>query len=445
MTIIESPSKKTLEYYKSIKSVRETTSKVFDYILKHGEGKYFALNLDKVPNVVDFVVDEIIRPDYPTDNDLKKIPPHGRWQHINASNIDRMSAIIKKWENAGVDEIEICKKIIDLFVFSVLIDAGAGTTWKYYEESSNTTIGRSEGLAVASINIFSEGKLSNDPENDPFKVNGLSLKSWTLDDFKESFQITDENNVSGLEGRLALIKSLGEALCSNSDIFGSDARPGNLIDYLYKIKLSGYEKPTVDLSQVWDALMEGLVSIWPKGRLTIAGHPLGDAWYCDSIPDSPDNIVTFHKLTQWLCYSLLIPLEKYGYKFNILNTNLQTGLPEYRNGGLFLDFDVITLKEDILAKGLNTSRKINHGKTNEACKIPSYEPHDGVIVEWRCLTVGLLDYILPLVNAKLNYDLELCQLIEAGSWKGGRVIAMMKRPEMKGGPPINLISDGTVF
>ena len=141
----------------------------------------------------------------------------------------------------------------------------------------------------------------------------------------------------------------------------------------------------------------------------------------------------------------MIPLEKYGYKFNILNTNLQTGLPEYRNGGLFLDFDVITLKEDILAKGLNTSKKINYGKINEACKIPSYEPHDGVIVEWRCLTVGLLDYILPLVNAKLNYDLELCQLIEAGSWKGGRVIAMMKRPEMKGGPPINLISDGTVF
>lgn len=436
MTVLKTPTKDTLDYYKSINSVRETTSKVFNYIKDHKEGKYFTLNLDKVPEVVDFVVDEIIRPDYPTNDDLKNIPPHGRWQHINASNIDRMSSIIQKWRDSGIDEIEICKKIIDLFVFSVLIDAGAGATWKYHEASTNTTIGRSEGLAVASINIFSEGKLSKDPKGDAYKVNGEILKSWTIDVFKENFQITKENSVNGLEGRLSLIKALGEALCSNSEIFGSDARPGNIIDYLYSIKLSEYEQPTVDLTQVWDALMNGLVSIWPKGRLLIDGQPLGDAWYCDSILESPKIIMTFHKLTQWLCYSLLIPLKSYGYKFDILNTDLQTGLPEYRNGGLFLDFDVIALKDDVLARGL---------KSSDVDKIPSYEPHDGVIVEWRCLTVGLLDYILPLVNKKLGYDLELCQLIEAGSWKGGRVIAMKKRPEMNGGPPINLISDGTVF
>ncbi|CAI8499601.1 unnamed protein product [Hanseniaspora opuntiae] len=101
--------------------------------------------------------------------------------------------------------------------------------------------------------------------------------------------------------------------------------------------------------------MTGLVSIWPKGRLTLAGNPLGDAWNCDSIPNVTNNIVTFHKLTQWLCYSLLIPLKSYGYKFDILNADLQTGLPEYRNGGLFVDFGVITLKDETLEKGLNNS------------------------------------------------------------------------------------------
>lgn len=445
MTILGTPGEKSLKYYKSIKSVRETTSTVFNYIKEHGEGKYFNLNLDKIPDVVDFVVDEIIRPDYPSDEALEKIPPHGRWQHINASNIDRMGKLIKEWRDKNFSENEICKKIIDLFVFSVLIDAGAGTSWSYHEESSNTTIGRSEGLAVASVNIFCQGKLSDDPEDDPYKVNGSSLTSWTLADFNKNFQISSENVIDGLEGRLNLIKSLGNALCSNKEIFGPDSRPGNIIDYLYINRLKGYETPTVDLSQVWDALMTGLVSIWPKGRLTLAGNPLGDAWNCDSIPNLSNNIVTFHKLTQWLCYSLLIPLKSYGYKFDILNADLQTGLPEYRNGGLFVDFGVITLKDETLEKGLNNSKNINFGDKDGICKIPSYEPQDGVIVEWRCLIIGLLDYILPLVNDKLGYNLELCQLIEAGSWKGGRVIAMRKRPEFNGGPPINLISDGTVF
>lgn len=445
MTILGTPGEKSLKYYKSIKSVRETTSTVFNYIKEHGEGKYFNLNLDKIPDVVDFVVDEIIRPDYPSDEALEKIPPHGRWQHINASNIDRMGKLIKEWRDKNFSENEICKKIIDLFVFSVLIDAGAGTSWSYHEESSNTTIGRSEGLAVASVNIFCQGKLSDDPEDDPYKVNGSSLTSWTLADFNKNFQISSENVIDGLEGRLNLIKSLGNALCSNKEIFGPDSRPGNIIDYLYINRLKDYQTPTVDLSQVWDALMTGLVSIWPKGRLTLAGNPLGDAWNCDSIPNLSNNIVTFHKLTQWLCYSLLIPLKSYGYKFDILNADLQTGLPEYRNGGLFVDFGVITLKDETLEKGLNNSKNINFGDKDGICKIPSYEPQDGVIVEWRCLIIGLLDYILPLVNDKLGYNLELCQLIEAGSWKGGRVIAMRKRPEFNGGPPINLISDGTVF
>lgn len=445
MTILGTPDEKSLKYYKSIKSVRETTSTVFNYIKEHGEGKYFNLNLDKIPDVVDFVVDEIIRPDYPSDEALGKIPPHGRWQHINASNIDRMGKLIKEWRDKNFSENEICKKIIDLFVFSVLIDAGAGTSWSYHEESSNTTIGRSEGLAVASVNIFCQGKLSDDPEDDPYKVNGSSLTSWTLADFNKNFQISSENVIDGLEGRLNLIKSLGNALCSNKEIFGPDSRPGNIIDYLYINRLKDYQTPTVDLSQVWDALMTGLVSIWPKGRLTLAGNPLGDAWNCDSIPNVTNNIVTFHKLTQWLCYSLLIPLKSYGYKFDILNADLQTGLPEYRNGGLFVDFGVITLKNETLERGLNNSKNINFGNKDGICKIPSYEPQDGVIVEWRCLIIGLLDYILPLVNDKLGYNLELCQLIEAGSWKGGRVIAMRKRPELNGGPPINLISDGTVF
>lgn len=446
MTLVKDKNT-NIDYLKSIKSVRETSSEIFNYIKQNGKGKYYSLNLEKIPEITDFLVDKIIKPDYPTDSELSKIPPHGRWQHLDCLNVNRMEKLIAKWkEDPNTDDIEICKNIIDLFVFSVLIDAGAGNTWKYYEEDTGLKIGRSEGLAVASYYMFANGQLSNDPKNHPYKVQGERIKNWDLEkDFKPSFQISKENEMTALEGRLKLVKSLGEALVSNKEIFGEDARPGNIIDYLYKQKLSEYETPTIDLEQVWAALMNGLIKIWPKSRMVIDGQPLGDCWTLDTMPNKPDFIVTFHKLTQWLCYSLLVPLQQYGYKFTILNTDLQTGLPEYRNGGLFYDFGVIQLLPSVLERGLQKTNEIRKDGTVCPYEIPTFEPDDGAIVEWRCLTIGLLDYILPLVNEKLGFNLQLAQLIEAGSWKGGRVIAMEKRPKINGGPPIDLLSDGTVF
>ncbi|KAL6926096.1 hypothetical protein ACO0SA_002420 [Hanseniaspora valbyensis] len=446
MTLIKEKNN-SIDYLRSIGSVRDTTSEIFNYIKANGKGKYFSLNLEKMPDVAEFVVEKIIKPDYPTTNDLAKIPPHGRWQHLDCLNINRMEKLIQTWkQDPTVDEIEICRRIIDLFVFSVLIDAGAGNTWKYFESETNLKIGRSEGLAVASYYMFVKGQLSNDSKNDPYKVHGERLTKWNLEkDFKPSFQISEENEMTGLEGRLKLVVSLGEALVSNKEIFGEDARPGNIIDYLYKQRLTEYESTTIDLEQVWEALMTGLVTIWPKSRMLVEGQPLGDCWKLDTIPEKPDFIVTFHKLTQWLCYSLLVPMQKYGYKFTILNTDLQTGLPEYRNGGLFYDLDVIQLLPSVYERGVEKTKEIETSPSEVAYEIPTFEPHDGAIVEWRCLTIGLLDYLLPLVNEKLGYELQLAQLIEAGSWKGGRVIAMEKRPKINGGPPINLLSDGTVF
>lgn len=446
MTLVKDKNT-NIDYLKSIKSVRETSSEIFNYIKQNGKGKYYSLNLEKVPEVVNFLVDKIITPDYSTVSDLSKIPPHGRWQHLDCLNVNRMEKLIAKWkEDPSTNDIEICKNIIDLFVFSVLIDAGAGNTWKYYEEETGLKIGRSEGLAVASYYMFLNGQLSNDPKNHPYKVQGERLKNWDLEkDFKPSFQISNENEMTALEGRLKLVVSLGEALVSNKEIFGEDARPGNIIDYLYKQKLAEYKTPTIDLEQVWSALMNGLIKIWPKSRMVIDGQPLGDCWTLDTIPNKPNFIVTFHKLTQWLCYSLLVPLQQYGYKFTILNTDLQTGLPEYRNGGLFYDFGVIQLLPSVLERGLQKTKHIKKDGAVSPYEIPTYEPDDGAIVEWRCLTIGLLDYILPLVNEKLGFNLQLAQLIEAGSWKGGRVIAMEKRPKINGGPPIDLLSDGTVF
>lgn len=44
--------------------------------------------------------------------------------------------------------------MIDLFLISVLLDAGAGTQWSYKSTENGRIYRRSEGIAVASLEMF---------------------------------------------------------------------------------------------------------------------------------------------------------------------------------------------------------------------------------------------------------------------------------------------------
>ena len=69
-----------------------------------------------------------------------------------------------------------------------------------------------------------------------------------------------------------------------------------------------------------------------------------------------------------------------------------------------------------------------------------------LVVEWRALTVALLDEIAPLVRTKLGLDARafpLAKILEGGTWATGRRLARERRPG--GAPPLTVISDGTVF
>jgi hypothetical protein len=112
-----------------------------------------------------------------------------------------------------------------------------------------------------------------------------------------------------------------------------------------------------------------------------------------------------------------------------------TALPEYRNGGLFVDMGVLTLKEDSLAKGLKAS---GHD-------LPMFQAGDDVIVEWRAMTLVLVDKLYKIVLERMDgVQLSMAQLLEAGTWKSGREVAAKKRPKTKSSPII-IESDGTVF
>ena len=133
----------------------------------------------------------------------------------------------------------------------------------------------------------------------------------------------------------------------------------------------------------------------------------------------------FHKLSQWLAYSLLEPLEEAGLE--VTGLDALTGLPEYRNGGLLLDLGVLVPRDPTLATRTLTV-------------------DDPVVVEWRAATVVGLDRLAPLVRAALGVaaaDFPLARMLEGGTWAAGRRIAGEKR--RGGGPPLAIASDGTVF
>lgn len=171
--------------------------------------------------------------------------------------------------------------------------------------------------------------------------------------------------------------------------------------------------------------MNGLAGIWPPSRTAINGVSLGDAWPCSSMPsgsESWESIVPFHKLTQWLTYSLMQPMQSL-LNMHFAGTELLTGLPEYRNGGLFVDLGVLTLKHDDMERGLQHYSDYCRRTGSKAVEVaPMFEPGDDVIVEWRGVTVGLLDKLCLEVNKTLKKELAgnemtLPQLLEAGSWK----------------------------
>lgn len=170
---------------------------------------------------------------------------------------------------------------------------------------------------------------------------------------------------------------------------------------------------------ILDVLLEALGPIW-QHRPMLGGVSLGDCW-----PHPLAGFVPLHKLSQWLAYSLIEPLQTAGIVVHDIDG--LTGLAEYRNGGLFVDLGVLVPRD---ASAVTATHQVS----------------DPFVVGWRSLTVALLDELAPLVRARLGVSdasFPLAKLLEGGTWAAGRVIARERRAD--GGPPLRIVSDGTVF
>ena len=91
----------------------------------------------------------------------------------------RIANLIRNWKEAGCDDVEVTRRLVDLFTVSVLLDAGAGNDWRYVEAGTGHKYERSEGIAVASLHIFeSQGFTSDKSGNSPL-VDGEHISGVT--------------------------------------------------------------------------------------------------------------------------------------------------------------------------------------------------------------------------------------------------------------------------
>ncbi len=377
---------------------------------------YFRVDLDRLDDAAALTL-AVTREAYPSLD----IPFHSRWRHFVVDGEDRWATLAggAHWKDAAAR----ARAEFDLAITSVLLDAGAGPQWRYREPATGCEIGRSEGLAIASLAMFGDGRFSGN-SRDPLRADAIKLEALTEAALADGFQAGPDNPLLGVPGRADLMRGLGRTVAAAPGVFGrhDTPRPGGLFDHLAGLAAGG----PIAAATVLSAVLRHFGPIWPS-LITLGGIPLGDCWRHPAIMtgDATHNLVPLHKLSQWLTYSLIEPLERAG--ITVTEIDGLTGLAEYRNGGLFVDTGTLAFRDPEDARR-------------------RHAVDSTLVVEWRALTVALLDRLADLVRQRLGrnaQDLPLARILQGGTWTAGRIIAQRLRPD--GASPVHVVSDGTVF
>ncbi len=378
--------------------------------------EHFSVHPERLDACAEFVLDTT-REHYAS---WDEVPYHSRWRHFELGGVERTAALRRG--AAAHSREELARTGIDLAFVSVLLDAGAGDAWRYRDPHTGEVLRRSEGLALASLEAFLTGCFSSD-DRCPQRVDAAALSRLEEGALARALQVSADNPLPGLRARTRLLRGLGEALSAELVDFGSgNPRPGHLFDLLQRRA----HEDRLPASLLLRELLHRFAAAWPHAT-RVGGVAVGDVGRHRAAGGAgmTAGLVPLHKLSQWLAYSLIEPLQWGGLEVTDLDG--LTGLAEYRNGGLFLDAGVLEAKRPEL--------------------LTETQAVDGeAVVEWRALTVALLDELARHVRERLGMGadaLPLAKLLQGGTWSAGRRLAAQRRPH--GGAPIRLASDGTVF
>ena len=218
---------------------------------KENRLEHFSYNPAQLIPTASFVID-VISTRYPTLH----IPYHSRWRHFEAGGIDRIHIMQK--ELSHLPPAEQGKILYELVIISVFLDAGAGSAWSYQEPGTNKQYTRSEGLALACLNMYQNGILSAH-QHEPLRIDAQRLIEFTATDLSHSFQITSANPLAGLAGRVALLNRLGHSMKQKTQYFGTEGRLGDFYCHISALATINSLAATQIFQAVLDAFNESSV------------------------------------------------------------------------------------------------------------------------------------------------------------------------------------------
>lgn len=406
----------------SATAVRQRCQRIGE-LAEVGKANWFSINETHFQRCVQLVANTCLK-NYPDLN----IPAHSRWRHFEIGNINLWQHYT---QNFTGEKIELARSAVDLTFLSVLLDAGSGREWTFADQPSGKKLAKSEGLAAASAALFFN-HIARFEASKGWIMDSASLQSLTEKKFASSLQHSPKNPLLGIDQRFSLLQALAVLLENHQTDQQPYARPANLLDDCLAVCKSTFRGTvSIDAAQLLALVLKRFGTIWQHGY-AVSNHAgerlnLGDCGYHSLLTsgDETDGIVPFHKLLQWLTYSLIEPLQWAGIR--VVNLDGLTGLAEYRNGGLFIDTGALQpLHQDLL-----------HSRLTLECE---------AVVEWRALTVYLLDRLAVELRTTLKLSakqLPLCSVLQGGSWSAGRALATRLRPQAAA--PLNLAIDGTLF
>ena len=260
--------------------------------------------------------------------------------------------------------------------------------------------------------MFTRGAFSADPA-EPLRVDADVLANFTVADLERGLQVSDDNPLVGFDGRADLLRRLGRLVAAKPEIFGSHdtPRPGGLFDRLAMLAEGGkLPAPTIlvrtaattraDLAIAADARRD-------RARRLLAA-PGTDDRGCNQRPGAAAQAFAMAGL-----FADRAAADEPAS--SVTDIDGLTGLAEYRNGGLFVDTGVLAFRDADAAQH-------------------EHEVSSPLVVEWRALTVALLDRVADGLRQRLGRDatsLPLAKVLEGGTWAAGRRLARERRADAR--------------
>ncbi len=283
----------------------------------------FRVDLGRLDDTAQLVIDTT-RAAYPSLD----VPFHSRWRHFDIDGFDYWNELDQAM--AWPSPAEKARTAFDLAIVSVLLDAGAGPELAISLSGERRDDRPLRGPGARKPVMFRDCEFSMWPS---YPLAGRRIGAGRSHRGEARSRLPGVGRQSAARRRRAAPTCCGGSAAPwprrrRFSAATTRRAPAGLFDHLAALA----ENKRIAAPVILSELLTHLGPIWPS-RLSLGGVALGDCWRHSALKtdDETDGLVPLHKLSQWLAYSLIEPLQWAGIEVTDIDglTGLG-GIPQRR-------------------------------------------------------------------------------------------------------------------